>query len=111
MNAATEAAKEARYLQQLLREMQWPINEDVNINVDNQAVFALSHNNLQQTKTKHIAVKIEYLRELTSNRLITLTYIPTQDNCADMLTKGLGRIKTTRFCQILFGSPEAGVLR
>ncbi len=92
LNAAMAAAQEAVHLQQLLTEMGFQQHPPILIQVDNQACIALSQNPMQQTRTKHFAIKLHYLRELVLNKLVYLKYVSTEHNAADILTKGLGRI-------------------
>jgi hypothetical protein len=40
-------------------------------------------------RAKHIAVKWHYVRECTENNDITVSYVPSRDNVADILTKAL----------------------
>lgn len=103
INAATEASKEAVHLQQLLASMGFPQSLPTTIWVDNQAAIAIAKNPVQQTKTKHYAIKLLFVRELVLNQEVVLTYIPTEENNADIFTKGLGRLKTQKFTSYLLG--------
>ena len=49
--------------------------------------------------TKHETVKIEYLRDLICDGLMTVEWIGTDHMVVDGLTKGLGRNKFTQFVQ------------
>ena len=46
---------------------------------------------------KHIAVKYHYIRDLISNGIIDLIYIPTKENKSDGLTKALDKNKFKEF--------------
>jgi hypothetical protein len=97
------AGQEVVHLQQLLGAMGFPQQPPTVVNVDNQACIAITRNPIQQSKTKHFAIKLEYTRELVLNGLIDLVYISTDENIADILTKGLARIKTLKFSNALMG--------
>jgi len=58
---------------------------------DNQGAIKLSKNPLHHNRTKHIDVKYHFIRESTQRGLIQLTYIPTDEMVADILTKSLPR--------------------
>jgi hypothetical protein len=99
VTAAVEACKEAHCLKGLLSSMLVE-SGDVQLYCDNQAAIALSKNPVNQPKTKHYAVRVSYLRERCSED-VRLVYVPTDDNRADLLTKGLGKIKTELFMKKL----------
>ena len=48
-------------------------------------------------------IRHHFIRELVQKGVIELTYCPTEDMAADLLTKGLGRLKTMEFRAILLG--------
>lgn len=56
---------------------------------DSQSAIALSQNPVYHARTKHIAIKYHYIRELVANKEIALKYVSTTDNTADVLTKAL----------------------
>jgi hypothetical protein len=56
---------------------------------DNQACIILSQDPVGHRRTKHIDVRYHYIRELVAYRKATVTYLPTQDMIADILTKPL----------------------
>ena len=99
--AAVEAVKEAMHLQGLLGAMGYNLAQPV-INCDSQSCIALSKNPTQQPRTKHYAVKLGFLREQCNSKTL-LQYIPTAENPADILTKGLGKQKTLTFATTLSG--------
>ena len=41
----------------------------------------------QSNRTKHINLKINYIREQINSRKIKLSYVPSAENIADILTK------------------------
>lgn len=62
------------------------------IYADNQGAINLANNPVFQKRTKHIAVKYHYTRDLSGQKEIKLRYQPTKDTIADGLTKPLGPI-------------------
>ena len=52
-------------------------------------------------RTKHIEVHYHYARESLSAGEISLAYVPTQDNLADLFTKALSREKFEAFRKAL----------
>ncbi|MCO5583584.1 hypothetical protein L7F22_037497 [Adiantum nelumboides] len=56
---------------------------------------------LFHARTKHIEVHYHYLWERLSTAKISLVYVPTQDNLADLFTKALSREKFEAFRKAL----------
>jgi hypothetical protein len=60
---------------------------------DNQSAIKLCYNPVFHNRTKHIDISYHYARELVENDEITVTYLPTEEMTADLLTKGLSQFK------------------
>jgi len=57
------------------------------IKEDNQSANAIAKNSVSHARTKHIDVKIHFVREALSNGSTELTYCPTEQMVADLSTK------------------------
>ncbi|UYV64139.1 hypothetical protein LAZ67_2006688, partial [Cordylochernes scorpioides] len=92
--ALCEAGKEAVYLRALLDKMGFGelLNEPTVLKTDNQGAQQLSRNPVYHARTKHIDIKWHYIRSICSDGLIEVVHTPTQENVADILTKGLPRV-------------------
>ena len=66
---------------------------------DNQSAVKVLLGEKYLDRTKHETVKIEYLRDLIRDGLMTVEWIGTDQMVADGLTKGLGRNKFAQFVQ------------
>lgn len=71
------------------------------IYADNQGAIKLATNPIFQQRTKHIAVKFHYTRDLIQQGEISLEYRPTGEMIADGLTKPLGRVAFGKFVTAL----------
>ncbi|XP_022570911.2 uncharacterized protein LOC106407057 [Brassica napus] len=91
--AATEAAKQAIWLQELLEEVLEETNEKVVIWLDNKSAIALTKNPVFHGRSKHIHKRYHFIRECIENELVDVQHIPGAEQKADILTKALGRIK------------------
>jgi len=60
---------------------------------DSQAAIYFSHSYIEKNRSKHISLRYHYLKEQISANRIKLSYIPTQQNVADILTKGLPKFR------------------
>ena len=59
---------------------------------DNQSSIAIASNPVLHQRTKHIAIKYQYVNECVKNGCIVIEYIRSKDNIADMFTKSVGPI-------------------
>jgi hypothetical protein len=64
-------------------------NSPTIIFVDNRSAIDLCKTLKTTSNTRHINLIINYIRECINNRIISLQFIPTEDNVADILTKPL----------------------
>ncbi|UYV71448.1 hypothetical protein LAZ67_8003257 [Cordylochernes scorpioides] len=89
--ALCEAGKEAVYLRALLDEMGFGelLNGPTVLKTDNQGAQQLARNPVYHARTKHIDIKWHYIRSICSDGLVEVVHTPTQENVADILTKGL----------------------
>ena len=68
---------------------------------DNQSAIAFSNNEAANNRTKHIDTHFHYTKEQMNLGNISLRYIPTLDNPADILTKPLGPRKHLHNLELL----------
>lgn len=87
------ATQEAIWLK-CLRDQFFPDKTGaVLLHCDNQGAIHLSKNNAFSSRTKHIHIKLEFIKEKNENGVIELAYVPTNEMLADLLTKGLVKAK------------------
>ena len=103
--ALCETLKEAVYLQQLLEEIGLKALP-VTIYEDNQPCIHIASNPVTSNRSKHIAVRYHYVREVISNGKVQVLYKSTQEMVADCLTKNLAKDKVEKFRSILLGMPS-----
>src|SRR5882762_3940033 len=87
--AVSEVAREAMWLQMLTTELGFPPLCATPLLCDNQAALVLTEDPSFHTCAKHINTKWHYIRECTENNSIAVSYVPSRDNVADILTKAL----------------------
>jgi len=63
---------------------------------DNKFAFGIAHNLVQHDRTKHIKVNRYFIKEKLDSGLIYTPYVCTQNQIADILTKGLNCINFER---------------
>lgn len=88
--AMTPTVKEAIWLRKLLVAL----GEDIavpKIYSDNTGALSLLKNVISSPRTKHIDVAYHFAREAAMEGKVDISYIPSEDNAADMFTKVLPR--------------------
>ena len=65
------------------------ITDPVVIYCDNTSSINISKNHVMHTKTKHIAIKYHYLRELVQDKEVKLEYVNTKEKITIIFTKSL----------------------
>ena len=98
--AASEALKELIYLQGIMYDMGIGIDRSIMM-CDSQAAMAMTRNMSTKGKSKHFSTRVAFLRDETANGRCNWLYVSTDNNCADILTKGLGKLKCIRFATTL----------
>lgn len=98
--AMTDAAKEGLWLRSLTEELGDGTNL-TKIYFDNQGAGCLSEGEGLRRRTKHIDVKHHFIRDCIKSGKINISYIPTADMLADVLTKPLGKTKHQQAVKML----------
>ena len=89
--AATTAAREAVWLRQLLKDIERPCVSPTVLYIDNQSAIQIVKNPAFHKRTKHIDVQYHFVREKYECGVITVKYIDTKAQLADIFTKALTR--------------------
>ena len=102
MMAAVSCVQEMLFIKNVIESMEMKVKLPLKLSVDNKgAVDAINNWNVGG-RTRHVAVKINFLRELKEIGIIEVEWIPSNENCADMFTKNLPsqlfEKHTQRFC-------------
>ena len=97
--AATAATKEAIWLHTLFNKLDIVSSHPITLLIDNQSAMALAKNAMFHDRTKHIAIRHYFIWEKLDSGKIVVEYIPTMEQVADILTKGLSRDKHTQFLE------------
>lgn len=87
--AVSKAAREAMWLPMLTTQLDLPPLHPTPLLCDNQAANSLAKDPTFHARAKHIDVKWHYIRECTENGHIAVSYVPSKDNVADILTRPL----------------------
>lgn len=89
--ALTRAGKEAVACRATLKDVSQTQVQPTTVNCDNQSAISLCYNVRFHARTRHIEVAHHFIRHLVSTKQVTVKFVKTEDNLADLLTKGLSR--------------------
>lgn len=99
--ALTEAVKEAIWLKGFVSELGIKVDMPT-VWCDNQGALQLSKNAMFHDRTKHMDVKLYFIRSIVNAKKVEVKYVETLKNGADMLTKVVPGAKF-KFCLDLLG--------
>ena len=80
---------EAIWLKWLLEELQISCEFPMQLYCDNKGTISIAHNPVHHDRTKYVEVDRHFITEKLENGIISIEYIPTDQQVADILTKGL----------------------
>ena len=86
--AITETVKEALCLKGIINELGLQ-QECINVHCDSQSAIYLTKNSMYHERTKHIDVKLHFIKNIIDKGFVTMKKISTLMNLADILTKGV----------------------
>ena len=97
--AVSSAIKDVLWLRNLLNELNFKL-QPTRVRVDNQGAIRLIQNNQVHSKTKHLDIKLHFIRDVCGKDLF-IEYVSTKENLADMLTKNLPSKRFNEICHQL----------
>ena len=97
LHSLTSCAKEVVYLRRLLGEIKMKPSKPTLVHVDNAAAIAVAKKNEFSSKLKHSEINQRWLNELIERLLLTVEFISTEKQLADVLTKPLLKAKFEPF--------------
>jgi hypothetical protein len=85
------AAKTAEFVTHACEELGYKIPAEHKVFTDNQGVLLWAKGNTSNRRSRHVDIGYHYLCHAERDGLITMMYVPTKENYADLLTKALAR--------------------
>ena len=95
--AAAACTRHVTWLQNLLLCLGFPQDGPTSVYCDNQATISLTRDFQFHAKSKHIDIHVHLIRDKVSDGTVLVSYVPSEENVADIFTKGLPRIKHEKF--------------
>lgn len=105
--AMTEATKELIWFDNILKECSFkgllpPLEQKSILYVDNQSTINFVKSPVENSRTKHIDVKLFFVRELICKELFEIMYVKSKNNMADVFTKPLTKFNLDLFKRKVF---------
>lgn len=95
--ATLECTWHVTWLRNMFSGLGFPQTIPTQIYCNNQAAIMLSKDFQFHVQSKHIDIQHHFIRDKINDDTIILSYMPTDENPADVLTKGLHRSKHVKF--------------
>ena len=90
--AAALAIKEVIFCTNIMTELGFGLEfSSAQLDIDKTATLNVIGNQTFSARTKHVALRFFYIRELVKEENISIHYVPTEDNLADIGTKHLNK--------------------
>lgn len=99
--AAASAVQELKWLHRLLASIEKSNEESVILRCDNQGMIKYSANTEQHRRTKHIDNKYHFVKDEVGSGRVTMEYVSTEEQLADLLTKALPKGAFIKFRDLL----------
>ncbi|KAK9217910.1 hypothetical protein WN943_006540 [Citrus x changshan-huyou] len=80
---------EVFWIKKILEELKASNSLPMKVYCDNKSAIAIAHNPVLHDRTKHVEVDKHFIKEKLDSGLVCMPYIPTNEQIADILTKGL----------------------
>jgi hypothetical protein len=86
--AAGSCCTQLMWMKQLLVDYGFPQGMMI-VYCDNTSAINISKNPIQHSRTKHIDIRHHFIRDLVENQVVSLDYVSTENQLADLFTKPL----------------------
>jgi hypothetical protein len=91
--AMSEAVREVKFTFQVLQTMNVQVSLPIKVNVDNIGAIFLAENRNTSERTKHVDIRYHFVREMIDKNFLSVKFVPTDQNIADIFTKNLDNKK------------------
>ncbi|CAL9029939.1 unnamed protein product [Prunus brigantina] len=89
VNSVIRDLGEISWIRQLLCDLHMVIPEAPGLHSDNLSTLALSANPVLHSRIKHMDIDFHFIQEKVQNKDLNVQYVSTDEQVADILTKGL----------------------
>jgi len=79
------------WILRVLKELKIELELPLKLYCDNKVTISIAHNPVQHDRTKHIEIDYHFIKEKIDFGTLCLSFVPSNQQTADILTKSLGR--------------------
>jgi hypothetical protein len=105
--AASEAGKDIQWIRALFAGLDCPILQPTILFCDNNASVSMIKSEENPSKRRHILARYHYIKSLQSEKEISVQWIATQDQEADLFTKAFARVRFAALRNAVMGHASA----
>jgi hypothetical protein len=87
--AMSEAAKEIRFIVQILESVYIEVQKPIIVHVDNIGAIFMSENASATSRTRHVDARYHFVREFVEEGFLKIVFVKTIHNKSDMFTKNV----------------------
>jgi hypothetical protein len=87
--ALSEMVKEIQFIEQIVESLGMKVYKPIKVMIDNVGAIYMSRSNTNTTSTRHVNMRYHYVKELVRGGEIEVTFVRTEDNEADIMTKNV----------------------
>jgi len=95
-----EGVKDAMWLKGMIGEL-GITQECVKIHCDRQSTIHLANHQVYHERTKHIAIRLHFLRDMIESKKIMVEKVASEENPTDVFTKSLPRSRFKHFLDLI----------
>jgi len=89
------------WMRYLLEELGYDVSHTSQLLIDNKSVIQVAKHLEHQSTMKHVHRAYHWIQDHVEWNLILVSHVPGNKNPADIFTKPLGRVKFTKFREML----------
>jgi hypothetical protein len=92
--AGSEAAKELMFIKNLMEGINQlhRLRLPMILRMDNTGAIYLANNQTTGQRTKHIDIRVHYVRNMINQEILKTSFVKTDDNTADIFTKNTSEV-------------------
>jgi len=87
--AVSEAAKEVKFIVQIMQSIGIEIKLLIIVRVDNVGAIFMAENLMTSQRTKHVDIRYHFVHEFVEDGFIRIIFVRTTENTADIFTKNV----------------------
>jgi hypothetical protein len=87
--ALSEAAKEVKFVVQILETLKIKAQMPIIVQVDNIGAIFMAENNSATSRTRHVDGQYHFIREFVEDNFNKIIFVKTEENKADIFTKNI----------------------